>query len=72
MNYRANPSRYARMTYRRCGHGGPQLPAIALGLWHNFGDAAPRATQREVLRTAFDAGITLWQRSSTEPSQGAA
>lgn len=58
MTYTANPTRYERMTYRRCGHSGLQLPAITLGLWHNFGDATPLTTQREMLRTAFDAGIT--------------
>ena len=46
------------MAYRRCGDSGLQLPAITLGWWHNFGDATPLATQRDMLRTAFDAGIT--------------
>jgi len=46
------------MTYRRCGRSGLQLPLITLGLWHNFGDATPLQTQRDMLRTAFDAGIT--------------
>jgi len=59
MTYSANPQRYdGRMPYRRCGASGLQLPAITLGLWHNFGDATPLQTQREMLRTAFDAGIT--------------
>jgi L-glyceraldehyde 3-phosphate reductase len=58
MNYQANPSRYDSLSYRRCGASGLKLPAITLGLWHNFGDATPFQTQRDMLRTAFDAGIT--------------
>jgi len=57
MNYLANPSRYAALPYRTCGKSGLKLPAITLGLWHNFGDATPFQTQREMLRTAFDLGI---------------
>ena len=53
-----SPDRYdGRMPYRRCGSSGLQLPAITLGLWHNFGDTTPMQTQREMLRTAFDLGI---------------
>lgn len=59
MTYSAEPARYdGRMPYRRCGASGLKLPAISLGLWHNFGDATPLDTQRQMLRTAFDAGIT--------------
>lgn len=58
MNYLAHPSRYDNMPYRRCGHSGLKLPAISLGLWHNFGDTTPLSTQREMLCTAFDLGIT--------------
>jgi L-glyceraldehyde 3-phosphate reductase len=59
MTYPANPDRYnATMAYRRCGRSGLKLPAITLGLWHNFGDATPFQTQRDMLRTAFDLGIT--------------
>jgi len=58
MNYHAKPVRYDTMPYRFCGKSGLKLPAISLGLWHNFGDATSLATQREMLRTAFDAGIT--------------
>jgi L-glyceraldehyde 3-phosphate reductase len=54
----ASAVRYDTMTYRRCGRSGLQLPAIALGLWHNFGDSTPLQTQRAMLRTAFDLGIT--------------
>ncbi len=57
MTHNANPSRYAAMPYRRCGQSGLKLPAVSLGLWHNFGDATPMATQREMLCCAFDLGI---------------
>src|SRR3984957_19848478 len=46
------------MTYRRCGRSGIDLPAVSLGLWHNFGDDKPLETQRAILRRAFDVGIT--------------
>jgi L-glyceraldehyde 3-phosphate reductase len=52
------PDRYEHMTYRRCGRSGLQLPALSLGLWHNFGDDKPLAGQREILRHAFDRGVT--------------
>lgn len=58
MNYHANPTRYDAMPYRVCGKSGLKLPAVSLGLWHNFGDATPMETQRQMLRTAFDLGIT--------------
>ncbi|MDT4891785.1 MAG: L-glyceraldehyde 3-phosphate reductase [Pseudonocardiales bacterium] len=58
MTYSAAPSRYDSMTYRRCGRSGIKLPAISLGLWHNFGDERPIDTQRAILRRAFDLGIT--------------
>ncbi len=57
MNYLANPTRYGTLPYRTCGKSGLKLPAITLGLWHNFGDATPFQTQRDMLRTAFDLGI---------------
>lgn len=50
--------RYERMPYRTLGTSGLKLPAISLGLWHNFGDDKPMATQKEILRQAFDSGIT--------------
>jgi len=56
--YQAAPARYEQMIYRRSGSSGLKLPAITLGLWHNFGDATPMQTQADMLRTAFDAGIT--------------
>jgi L-glyceraldehyde 3-phosphate reductase len=51
-------SRYDRMTYRRCGRSGLMLPAISLGLWHNFGHDTPHDVKRSLIRTAWDAGIT--------------
>ncbi len=54
----AEPGRYERMPYRRCGRSGLQLPAISLGLWQNFGDDRPLADSRAMLRRAFDLGIT--------------
>ena len=50
--------RYEHMTYRRCGKSGIQLPAISLGLWHNFGNITPFGVQQSLLRSAFDHGIT--------------
>jgi L-glyceraldehyde 3-phosphate reductase len=58
MTYVAAAERYDTMSYRRCGRSGLQLPAISLGLWHNFGDAQPLSEQRAVLRRAFDRGVT--------------
>src|SRR3979490_692433 len=58
MIYVADANRYDRLPYRRSGRGGLSLPAISLGLWHNFGDDRPIDTQREILRRAFDLGIT--------------
>ncbi|MGU7855553.1 L-glyceraldehyde 3-phosphate reductase [Burkholderia orbicola] len=57
MAYEAASERYAGMQYRTCGKSGLKLPALSLGLWHNFGDSTPLSTQREILRTAFDLGI---------------
>lgn len=56
--YRAADDRYTRMPYRRTGRSGLDLPALSLGLWHNFGDTTPMATQRDVLLRAFDLGVT--------------
>ncbi|MFF2616908.1 aldo/keto reductase [Kitasatospora sp. NPDC058046] len=58
MSYLAADDRYDSMTYRKAGHSGVQLPAVSLGLWHNFGDAQPLEVQRAVLRRAFDRGVT--------------
>lgn len=56
--YLAKEERYQEMTYRRVGDSGLKLPAISLGLWHNFGDVDPLSNQREILHGAFDMGIT--------------
>jgi L-glyceraldehyde 3-phosphate reductase len=56
--YSPATDRYATMTYRRAGRSGLRLPAVALGLWHNFGDERPAQTQREICRRAFDLGVT--------------
>ncbi len=56
--YPAADDRYATMEYQRCGRSGVLLPKVSLGLWHNFGDTTPLATQRALLRRAFDRGIT--------------
>ncbi|WNY81696.1 L-glyceraldehyde 3-phosphate reductase [Cronobacter dublinensis] len=58
MVYQADPARYTTIEYRRCGRSGLKLPAISLGLWHNFGDATRVDTSRQLLRRAFDLGIT--------------
>lgn len=58
MTYQPNPSRYKKMIYNRCGNSGLKLPAISLGLWHNFGDDTPHETKRAICQTAFDLGIT--------------
>jgi L-glyceraldehyde 3-phosphate reductase len=58
MAFRAADDRYDSMTYRRTGRSGLDLPAVSLGLWHNFGDDMPFDRQRAILRRAFDRGIT--------------
>lgn len=58
MTYLPAEDRYARMVYRRCGASGLMLPAISLGLWHNFGEDTPHETKRAIVRTAFDHGVT--------------
>ncbi|MFK7995080.1 MAG: L-glyceraldehyde 3-phosphate reductase [Granulosicoccus sp.] len=58
MSYQPTDSRYQNMVYRRCGNSGLLLPAISLGLWHNFGHDANYDNQRNICQTAFDAGIT--------------
>ncbi len=57
-NYKADGARYKTMKYNRCGKSGLLLPAISLGLWHNFGFADNYNNSREIIRTAFDQGIT--------------
>ncbi|MFD8210773.1 L-glyceraldehyde 3-phosphate reductase [Streptomyces sp. NPDC059695] len=56
--YRASADRYDAMEYRRTGRSGLKLPAVSLGLWHNFGDDKALGTQRAILRRAFDLGVT--------------
>jgi L-glyceraldehyde 3-phosphate reductase len=58
VTYLAETSRYENALYRRTGRSGLDLPAISLGLWHNFGDDMPLDTQRAILRRAFDRGVT--------------
>jgi len=58
MHHEPDPSRYAKMVFNRCGRSGVKLPAVALGLWHNFGEADNRQACRELIATAFDLGIT--------------
>jgi len=58
MTYRPDPTRYETMPFNRCGRSGLKLPAISLGLWHNFGGVDALENQRAMLRKAFDLGIT--------------
>lgn len=58
MTYTPNPDRYTSMEYRRCGHSGLKLPALSLGLWHNFGAIDDYEKCRTIVHTAFDNGIT--------------
>ena len=58
MTYTPAATRYDNMPYRRCGNSGLKLPAVSLGLWHNFGDDTPHDIKRAMCQTAFDHGIT--------------
>ena len=58
LGYRPAEDRYDRMVYRNCGRSGLKLPAVSLGLWHNFGHDTPHETKRAICQTAFDHGIT--------------
>ena len=58
MSFRASETRYDDMQYRRTGRSGLDLPGVSLGLWHNFGDDVPFDRQRDILRRAFDLGVT--------------
>ena len=65
--------RYQSMTYRRCGRSGLTLPAISLGLWHNFGHDRPLTTQQAICRRAFDLGVTHFDLANNYgPPYGAA
>ena len=71
--YQAAPDRYEILPYRRCGHSGLRLPAVSLGLWHNFGDTAPYENMRAMCRTALDHGITHFDLADNYgPEPGAA
>ena len=73
MPYIADPIRYDSMTYRRCGRSGVLLPAVSLGLWHNFGDDRAWSAQREICRRAFDLGVTHFDLANNYgPPYGAA
>jgi len=58
MTYTPSHTRYQSMPYRRCGHSGLKLPAVSLGLWHNFGHVDVLENSRQIIQTAFDSGIT--------------
>ena len=58
MSYHPDAQRYDAMPYRRCGRSGLKLPAVSLGLWHNFGEDASPGSMKKMCRTAFDLGIT--------------
>ncbi len=60
MEYAASDKRYDGMQYARCGRSGLLLPRVSLGLWHNFGNLTPLEDQRNILRIAFDHGITYF------------
>jgi len=73
VTFLADDKRYGEMTYRRCGRSGIRLPAVSLGLWHNFGDDKPLETQRAILRRAFDLGVTHFDLANNYgPPYGAA
>ncbi|MCW2507294.1 MAG: aldo-keto reductase [Modestobacter sp.] len=73
MSYSADPTRYDSMPYRRTGRSGLDLPAVSLGLWHNFGDDVPFDRQRDILRRAFDLGVTHFDLANNYgPPYGAA
>lgn len=73
MKFKAEPNRYSSMKYRRVGKSGLLLPEISLGLWHNFGADHSFANQRDVLRKAFDLGITHFDLANNYgPPYGAA
>lgn len=72
-NYLAASERYDTMQYRRVGNSGLKLSALSLGLWHNFGSVDPLANQRQLLRHAFDLGITCFDLANNYgPEPGSA
>src|SRR5207237_2307660 len=73
LSYVADESRYERMPYRRCGRSGLELPAVSLGLWHNFGHDRPLETSRALVRAAFDLGSTHFDLANNyRPPYGSA
>ena len=71
--YTPAKDRYEAMPYHRCGKSGLKLPAVSLGLWHNFGDTTPYATMQAMCRTAFDNGITHFDLANNYgPAPGSA
>ena len=73
MSYRAAETRYRTMRYNRCGRSGVKLPAISLGLWHNFGDVDDFENARRMVLRAFDLGITHFDLANNYgPSPGSA
>ncbi len=63
--YAPAADRYAHMPYVHCGRSGLKLPRVSLGLWNNFGSVTPQDTARDMLLTAFDAGITYFDWQTT-------
>ncbi len=73
MSYTASNKRYSEMEYKRCGDSGLKLPAISLGLWHNFGDTGNFENMKKMCFTAFDSGITHFDLADNYgPSEGMA
>ena len=73
MSYIPAADRYSHMVYNRCGNSGLKLPAISLGLWHNFGQDTPHQTKRAILHQAFDLGICHFDLANNYgPPAGAA
>ena len=71
--YTANENRYEKMQYNRCGNSGLKLPAVSLGLWHNFGDTGNFENMRQMCFTAFDNGITHFDLANNYgPKEGSA
>lgn len=71
--YEPNSKRYLTMTYNRCGKSGLKLPAVSLGLWHNFGDTADYENMKALVFTAFDNGITHFDLANNYgPAPGSA
>lgn len=71
--YNASEKRYENMAYNRCGNSGLKLPAVSLGLWHNFGDTSSYETMKQICFTAFDNGITHFDLANNYgPESGSA